>query len=652
MYFEVKGKEDYEELTLSDGTKVKISKEDIDLCQYVWSSRWQSKRRQVSRRGLKSEGLLWKKMILLNKVILERETKEKIPKSIKLSFKNGDSLDYTRGNICLKAKYRNVDIDQDNPQDNPMTIYEKIPLYNRSYKIKVSTEDYEYLSQFEWRVNPEEKVYRNRKPSEMNKKKFIYMSRDILSRMLGRQLSYNEIVRHITTDTLNYTRQNLKLITCNRVTSSPDKSLNKTDPHDLPESVIMTNYINNTEKREIFGTNEYNSLINRFNPNDLFNTSNERNYEELVISNGQKVKISKEDIDLDQFTWFIRKRTFKCQIFRRGLTSEGSLWNKVINLGKVILERKLGIELRGMIRYDHKNGDSFDFTRENIITKVDHSSIIYSHSINQDIPLNNLTHKEIPLLPDEIYKTKVSIEDYEYLSQFEWRITNKGRVHRFEKSYEALYNRKCIFISRDILSRMLGRQLLPNERSRYINHDLLDNTRENLKLVTLQCSPLDSSISESNRLVDYLNDSKKRKIIDISKSDSDKSSELPDLSNNFNSDSLFGESPELSDLSDDLLNNFNSNDKSDNSGDSPNNFNSDNLFDKSSDSTNYTTDKDFFDISGDAINKVIEDQNNKPQINNFVLSIVDKIPFRHQKIYLSKETVGSPNFKGFRYVFP
>ena len=87
----------------------------------------------------------------------------------------------------------------------------------------------------------------------------------------------------------------------------------------------------------------------------------------------------------------------------------------------------------------------------------------------------------------------VSPEDYHHLSQHKWCIRRRPNC-RTSYAQRTIYlgyvdgKSKCSVASlhRTILSRMVGRDLLTSEHCDHINHDGLDNRRENLRICTAQ----------------------------------------------------------------------------------------------------------------------------------------------------------------------
>lgn len=221
--------------------------------------------------------------------------------------------------------------------------------------------------------------------------------------------------------------------------------------------------------------------------------SEKKDHAEIILGgkSGGKVKISIENSDLIQYTWRYKDN----RIYRTGLKSEGPLWKKDINLYKVILERKLGKELKGRVDYEFKNGDRFDATRENLSYKTGKTDCYIKNQPKRTDCV------EIPLLPDLIRKTRVSMDDYKYLSQYDWRPDYSGKVYKSGRTHEN--DGKIIYMAREVLSRMLGRPLLPKEEAHYITTDLSDNTRSNIKLGSKQT--LEQSRRVKEKLANLVN---------------------------------------------------------------------------------------------------------------------------------------------------
>lgn len=84
---------------------------------------------------------------------------------------------------------------------------------------------------------------------------------------------------------------------------------------------------------------------------------------------------------------------------------------------------------------------------------------------------------EIPLTKGKT--AKVSAEDYAFLKQFYWHYSKRGYAC-------ARIDNKLVLMHRLILKRKLDCEITPKEQCDHINHDRLDNTRENLRLVSSQ----------------------------------------------------------------------------------------------------------------------------------------------------------------------
>ena len=83
----------------------------------------------------------------------------------------------------------------------------------------------------------------------------------------------------------------------------------------------------------------------------------------------------------------------------------------------------------------------------------------------------------IPLTKGKI--AIVSEADHDFLNQFHWHFSKRGYAC-------ARINNKLVLMHRLILQRKLGRDITPKEQCDHINHDRIDNTRENLRLVSNQ----------------------------------------------------------------------------------------------------------------------------------------------------------------------
>lgn len=83
------------------------------------------------------------------------------------------------------------------------------------------------------------------------------------------------------------------------------------------------------------------------------------------------------------------------------------------------------------------------------------------------------------------YVAIVDDVDYEYLMQWKWYASESrsgGRVYARRMIYKG--GRKAIHMHREVLSRSLGRVLLPDENVDHIEGIGLDNQRHNLRLAT------------------------------------------------------------------------------------------------------------------------------------------------------------------------
>ena len=89
----------------------------------------------------------------------------------------------------------------------------------------------------------------------------------------------------------------------------------------------------------------------------------------------------------------------------------------------------------------------------------------------------NASAYEIPLTKGK--SAKVSAEDYEYLKQFYWHYSKRGYAC-------ARINNKLVLMHRLILKRKLDRDITPKEQCDHINHERIDNTRENLRIASNQ----------------------------------------------------------------------------------------------------------------------------------------------------------------------
>ena len=81
--------------------------------------------------------------------------------------------------------------------------------------------------------------------------------------------------------------------------------------------------------------------------------------------------------------------------------------------------------------------------------------------------------------------TQVSLEDYSFLSDFKWYAQRRVNSHAPVSYYAARKaGQKMQYMHRTILARMLGRELVAEEQADHIDHDPLNNCRENLRLAT------------------------------------------------------------------------------------------------------------------------------------------------------------------------
>lgn len=95
--------------------------------------------------------------------------------------------------------------------DNPLSNERAIKFSNCDLPALISPEDAEYVQQFKWSaVRNGPRIYAVRSEKGNNKKK-IQLSRDIMKRMIGRDLSKDETVRHKNKNSLDNTRDNLIL---------------------------------------------------------------------------------------------------------------------------------------------------------------------------------------------------------------------------------------------------------------------------------------------------------------------------------------------------------------------------------------------------------------------------------------------------------
>jgi hypothetical protein len=81
---------------------------------------------------------------------------------------------------------------------------------------------------------------------------------------------------------------------------------------------------------------------------------------------------------------------------------------------------------------------------------------------------------------------KVSVADYEYLSEFFWSATKRGYAHCGGKATQRM------IMHRVVVERMTGRKIASSDHVDHINHDTLDNRRSNLRVTTAQQNTFNS----------------------------------------------------------------------------------------------------------------------------------------------------------------
>ncbi len=98
---------------------------------------------------------------------------------------------------------------------------------------------------------------------------------------------------------------------------------------------------------------------------------------------------------------------------------------------------------------------------------------------NEELPKLILSMREINLTRGEV--ALVSDEDYQYLNQFKWyaRDNTKNKTFYARRGVRVNGKNGGIFMHRDIL-KVTDRKIQVD----HINHDTLNNTRENLRLAT------------------------------------------------------------------------------------------------------------------------------------------------------------------------
>lgn len=93
------------------------------------------------------------------------------------------------------------------------------------------------------------------------------------------------------------------------------------------------------------------------------------------------------------------------------------------------------------------------------------------------------------------YTTIVSHEDADLASR-KWLAAENTPNHIYVKR---IAKRKSIYLHRVILSRMVGRELSRHELVDHINHDTLDNRRENIRLATKSQNTANQRKHKDNR---------------------------------------------------------------------------------------------------------------------------------------------------------
>lgn len=82
------------------------------------------------------------------------------------------------------------------------------------------------------------------------------------------------------------------------------------------------------------------------------------------------------------------------------------------------------------------------------------------------------------------YESIISIEDFD-LNQYNWCVHKvRNTIYAYRNSYQSQKAKQTIMMHRVILSRKLGRDLLPTEHVDHIDGNGLNNTRDNLRLAT------------------------------------------------------------------------------------------------------------------------------------------------------------------------
>ena len=94
--------------------------------------------------------------------------------------------------------------------------------------------------------------------------------------------------------------------------------------------------------------------------------------------------------------------------------------------------------------------------------------------------------------------SQVLDEDYDYLNQWKWSLHKSGnseyakRVHCIDGKYINYY------MHRVVLERMLGKPLLPSEYSDHIDHNGLNNQRDNLRVSSASQNNMNSRIRKNS----------------------------------------------------------------------------------------------------------------------------------------------------------
>lgn len=90
-------------------------------------------------------------------------------------------------------------------------------------------------------------------------------------------------------------------------------------------------------------------------------------------------------------------------------------------------------------------------------------------------------YAELPLARD-LY-VKVSLVDLDYVGDWSWNKKDNGYAVRAAPG-DTKCGRTILRMHREIMSRVIGRNLKPSELVDHINHDTLDNRRSNLRICT------------------------------------------------------------------------------------------------------------------------------------------------------------------------